>query len=153
MLKGIMKCLNFFKIIEMKIFFLILLVTFVGCTITTTTNSTTLSSYCAGSPYWNLNQCNVTCSTCLSSDQSKCLTCESNYTLSSVYCTLSNDTYTYILQQYFTSTTVSSSDLTVWYNSGLNKKLTTSNTVSICSASNYNFGMVGMFTKDDKLNI
>lgn len=98
----------------MKIFLCVLLVMHVGCTITTTTNSTTLSSYCTGSPHWNLNQCNVTCSTCLSTDQSKCLTCDNNFTLSSVYCMLSNDSYTYILQQYFTSNTVSSSDLTLW---------------------------------------
>lgn len=127
--------------------------TLINAGITTTNDYNSLSKYCTGSPYWSLNHCNISCATCLSNDQTKCLTCENNFTLSSVYCILTNDTNTYILQQYFSSTTVSSSDLTLWSNSAVNKKLTTSNTVSICYTNSYNFGMVGLFGKDDKLNI
>lgn len=139
--------------LQLYLAFLLLYMRFVNATITTSTNYTALSSFCTGSPYWNLNQCNTTCATCLSSDQSKCVTCESNFTLSSQYCKLSNDTYTYILQQYFTTAITSSSDLTLWSNSAINKKLTTANTVSICNTNSFNFGMVGLFGKDDKINI
>ena len=81
------------------------------------TDYTTLLSYCTGSPYWRLNRCNISCSTCLANDQTKCLTCDDNFTLSSTYCKLKNDTNTYILQEYFTSTTVADSDLNLWSNS------------------------------------
>jgi hypothetical protein len=121
--------------------------------ITTSTDYTTLLATCTGAPYWNLNHCNITCSTCLSTDSTKCLTCDSNFTLSGVYCKLTNDTYTYILESYFTTAVLQSSDLTRWSNSAYNKKLTTGNTVSICYTNNYNYGMIGLFGKDDKLNI
>jgi len=125
----------------------------VSAGLTIVNDDSTLSGYCMGTPYWSLNHCNVTCATCLANDQTKCLTCNDNFTLSTVYCLLTNNTYTYILQQYFTSTIVSSSDLTLWSNSAVNKKLTTGNTVSICYPNSYNFGMLGLFGKNDKLNL
>ncbi len=66
---------------------------------------------------------------------------------------LTNDTYTYISQTYFTTAVLQSSDWTLWSNSAYNKKLTTGNTVTICYTNSYNFGMIGLFGKEDKLNI
>lgn len=121
--------------------------------ITIVNNSTTLSSYCSGTPLWNANLCNITCSTCVETNQFKCLSCDSNYSLSGTYCLLTNDTYTFIEESYFSSNPIASSDLSQWTEASISKKLTTSNTVSICSSNSYNFQMVGLFGKDEKLNI
>ena len=37
------------------------------CTVTITSNASTVSANCVGSPFFKLNLCNISCSTCTSS--------------------------------------------------------------------------------------
>ncbi len=122
---------------------------------TVTTDSTSVSGYCSGVPYWKLNLCNITCSTCQASSYNQCSSCDSNFTLSGTKCTLSNDSYTYIYLTYFLDFSITNTELNLWTEDSSNKKLGTSNTVKICSnttTESYQFQMVGLFNINQKLS-
>ena len=107
----------------------------VEAAITTTTNSTDISTYCTGTPFSKLNLCNVTCSTCTSSDNSLCLTCESNFTLSGTSCLLSNNSYTFIYYTYFVDLSITSASLSFWKNANVDKSLGRGDIVHFCPAA------------------
>ena len=121
--------------------------------ITTTTNQSSISTYCTGAPFSKLNICNVTCSTCASTDYNYCATCENNFTLSGTDCLLSNNTYTYIYYTYFVSFSISTSDLSFWKNAIVDRTMNQGDIVHICptasSTSSYQFEMIGLFGKSD----
>ena len=124
--------------------------------ITTTTNETAVSSSCAGTPFFKLNLCNISCSTCTSSNNNECQSCDANFTLSGTFCTLSNNSYTFIYLTYFTDVKINpTTELSLWKNKNTDKVLDGSNLVHLCSPAGsteaYQFQMIGLWSKNDQV--
>lgn len=110
-----------------------------------------ISSACASAPAWKLNLCNLTCATCVASNPDLCSTCDANYVYDSSYCYTSDLYNFYYFTSLLTSPVIPLSEANMLIMGITGSPLLYSDMVDICTANQYSFSMMGLFTSSDEI--